>query len=52
MIVFCEFFLEEIEEICEKCLNIEIEVFVYGVLCMVYFGCCLLFGYINKCDLN
>lgn len=30
----------------------ELEVFVYGVLCMVYFGCCLLFGYINCCDFN
>lgn len=30
----------------------EIEIFVYGALCMVYFGRCLFFGYINKRDSN
>lgn len=47
-----ELSLEEIEEIHEKCPEMEIEVFVHGALCMAYSGRCLLSGYINKRDPN
>lgn len=44
--------LEEIEEIRQRCPDIELEVFVHGALCMAYSGRCLLSGYINKRDPN
>jgi len=47
-----ELSLDEIEEIREKCPNIELEIFVHGALCMAYSGRCLLSGYINKRDPN
>lgn len=47
-----ELSLDEIEEIREKCPDIEIEIFVHGALCMAYSGRCLLSGYINKRDPN
>ncbi|SJZ75379.1 peptidase family U32 [Vibrio cincinnatiensis] len=47
-----ELSLEEIEEIREKCPEMELEVFVHGALCMAYSGRCLLSGYINKRDPN
>lgn len=47
-----ELSLEEIEEIHEKCPEMELEVFVHGALCMAYSGRCLLSGYINKRDPN
>lgn len=47
-----ELSLEEIEEIRQRCPDIELEVFVHGALCMAYSGRCLLSGYINKRDSN
>ncbi len=47
-----ELSLDEIEEIAQKCPNIELEIFVHGALCMAYSGRCLLSGYINKRDPN
>lgn len=47
-----ELSLDEIEEIREKCPDMEIEIFVHGALCMAYSGRCLLSGYINKRDPN
>jgi len=47
-----ELSLEEIEEIHDKCPDIEIEIFVHGALCMAYSGRCLLSGYISKRDAN
>jgi len=47
-----ELSLDEIQEIREKCPEIEIEIFVHGALCMAYSGRCLLSGYINKRDPN
>jgi putative protease len=47
-----ELSLEEIEEVREKCPEMEIEIFVHGALCMAYSGRCLLSGYINKRDPN
>ncbi|MCL1078826.1 U32 family peptidase [Parashewanella spongiae] len=47
-----ELSLDEIEEIRQRCPNIELEVFVHGALCMAYSGRCLLSGYINKRDPN
>lgn len=44
--------LDEIEEIRQRCPDIELEVFVHGALCMAYSGRCLLSGYINKRDPN
>lgn len=44
--------LSEIEEIRQRCPDIELEVFVHGALCMAYSGRCLLSGYINKRDPN
>lgn len=44
--------LAEIEEIRQRCPDIELEVFVHGALCMAYSGRCLLSGYINKRDAN
>ena len=44
--------LNEIEEIRQRCPDIELEVFVHGALCMAYSGRCLLSGYINKRDPN
>lgn len=52
VIFFRELSLEEIEEIRNQVSDMEIEIFVYGALCMVYFGRCLFFGYINKRDSN
>lgn len=47
-----ELSLNEIEEIRQRCPDIELEVFVHGALCMAYSGRCLLSGYINKRDPN
>ncbi|MGL5046579.1 MAG: tRNA 5-hydroxyuridine modification protein YegQ, partial [Shewanella sp.] len=47
-----ELSLDEIEEIRQRCPDIELEVFVHGALCMAYSGRCLLSGYINKRDSN
>ena len=47
-----ELSLDEIEEIRQKCPDIELEVFVHGALCIAYSGRCLLSGYINKRDPN
>lgn len=47
-----ELALEEIEEIRQRCPDIELEVFVHGALCMAYSGRCLLSGYMNKRDPN
>ncbi len=47
-----ELSLEEIEEIRQRCPDIELEVFVHGALCMAYSGRCLLSGYINHRDAN
>ncbi|WP_404828161.1 prephenate-dependent tRNA uridine(34) hydroxylase TrhP [Fluctibacter corallii] len=47
-----ELSLDEIEDIRQRCPDIELEVFVHGALCMAYSGRCLLSGYINKRDPN
>ncbi len=47
-----ELSLDEIEEIRQKCPDIELEVFVHGALCIAYSGRCLLSGYANHRDPN
>ncbi len=47
-----ELSLEEIEEIRQRCPDIELEVFVHGALCIAYSGRCLLSGYFNHRDPN
>jgi U32 family peptidase len=47
-----ELSLDEIEEIRQRCPEMEIEVFVHGALCMAYSGRCLLSGYFNHRDPN
>jgi len=47
-----ELSLDEIEEIRQRCPEMELEVFVHGALCIAYSGRCLLSGYINKRDPN
>ena len=47
-----ELSLDEVEEIRQRCPEMEIEVFVHGALCIAYSGRCLLSGYINKRDPN
>jgi len=47
-----EISLDEIEEIRQRCPDIELEVFVHGALCMAYSGRCLLSGYFNHRDAN
>ena len=47
-----ELSLKEIEEIRQRCPDMELEVFVHGALCMAYSGRCLLSGYFNNRDPN
>lgn len=47
-----ELSLEEIEEIRQRCPDIELEVFVHGALCIAYSGRCLLSGYMTHRDGN
>ncbi|MBQ8706512.1 MAG: tRNA 5-hydroxyuridine modification protein YegQ [Succinivibrionaceae bacterium] len=47
-----ELSIDEIEEIRQRCPDIELEVFVHGALCMAYSGRCLLSGYLNHRDPN
>ena len=47
-----ELSLDEVEEIRQRCPDIEIEVFVHGALCIAYSGRCLLSGYFNHRDPN
>lgn len=47
-----ELSLSEIEEIRQRCPDIELEVFVHGALCIAYSGRCLLSGYFNHRDAN
>jgi putative protease len=47
-----ELSLEEIEEIKQRCPEMELEVFVHGALCIAYSGRCLLSGYFNHRDAN
>ncbi|OYV16647.1 MAG: putative protease, partial [Methylococcaceae bacterium NSP1-1] len=47
-----ELSLDEIEEIRQKCPDMELEVFVHGALCIAYSGRCLLSGYFNHRDPN
>jgi putative protease len=47
-----ELSLDEIEEIRQRCPEMEIEVFVHGALCMAYSGRCLLSGYMTHRDSN
>ena len=47
-----ELSLDEIEEIRQKCPDMELEVFVHGALCIAYSGRCLLSGYFNHRDAN
>jgi len=44
--------LDEIEEIKQRCPDMEIEVFVHGALCIAYSGRCLLSGYMTHRDSN
>ena len=47
-----ELSLDEVEEIRQRCPEMELEVFVHGSLCIAYSGRCLLSGYINHRDPN
>jgi len=47
-----ELSLDEVEEIRQRCPEIEIEVFVHGALCIAYSGRCLLSGYMTHRDSN
>ncbi|MCL1843033.1 MAG: U32 family peptidase [Defluviitaleaceae bacterium] len=47
-----ELSLGEILEISEKVLDIEIETFVHGAMCMAYSGRCLISNYLNARDAN
>lgn len=47
-----ELSLNEIEEIRQRCPDIELEVFVHGALCIAYSGRCLLSGYMTHRDGN
>ncbi len=47
-----ELSLDEVEEIRQRCPDIELEVFVHGALCIAYSGRCLLSGYFNHRDAN
>ena len=47
-----ELSLDEIEEIRQRCPDMELEVFVHGALCIAYSGRCLLSGYFNHRDAN
>jgi putative protease len=47
-----ELSLDEIEEIRQRCPEMEIEVFVHGALCIAYSGRCLLSGYMTHRDSN
>lgn len=47
-----ELSLKEIEEIRQRCPDMELEVFVHGALCMAYSGRCLPSGYFNNRDPN
>ncbi len=47
-----ELSLDEIEDIRQRCPEIELEVFVHGALCIAYSGRCLLSGYFNHRDPN
>ncbi len=44
--------LAEIEEIKQRCPDMELEVFVHGALCMAYSGRCLISNYVNRRDPN
>ncbi len=47
-----ELSLNEVEEIRQRCPEMELEVFVHGALCIAYSGRCLLSGYFNHRDAN
>ena len=47
-----ELSLDEIEEIRQRCPEMELEVFVHGALCIAYSGRCMLSGYFNHRDAN
>jgi U32 family peptidase len=47
-----ELSLDEIEEVRQRCPDMELEVFVHGALCIAYSGRCLLSGYFNHRDPN
>ncbi|MEL7399833.1 MAG: tRNA 5-hydroxyuridine modification protein YegQ, partial [Pseudomonadota bacterium] len=47
-----ELSLDEIEEIRQRCPEMELEVFVHGALCIAYSGRCLLSGYMTHRDSN
>ncbi|PCK07882.1 MAG: U32 family peptidase [Alteromonadaceae bacterium] len=47
-----ELSIDEIEEIRQRCPDIELEVFVHGALCIAYSGRCLLSGYMTHRDSN
>ncbi len=47
-----ELSLVEVEDIRQRCPDMELEVFVHGALCIAYSGRCLLSGYFNHRDPN
>ncbi|HHH48866.1 MAG TPA: U32 family peptidase [Gammaproteobacteria bacterium] len=47
-----ELSLDEIDDIRQRCPDMELEVFVHGALCIAYSGRCLLSGYFNRRDPN
>lgn len=53
VVVVREMSLEDLREFRNVLLEIcDVEVFVYGFMCMVYFGKCLLLNYLNGRDFN
>lgn len=47
-----ELSLDEVEQIRQRCPDMELEVFVHGALCIAYSGRCMLSGYLNHRDAN
>ena len=47
-----ELSLDEIEEIRQRCPDMELEVFVHGALCIAHSGRCLLSGYLTRREAN
>lgn len=51
VVLVCEIGVMEMCEMKEK-VDIEIEVFIYGVMCIVYLGRCILSNYMIVRDFN
>lgn len=51
VVLGCDIDLNDIEYII-KYVDVEIEVFIYGGMCVGYSGCCLFFNYLINRDVN